>query len=186
MHVTAVLAGVQIRQYSTDPQVMADCISRYFDWFHPDAIWVSADTLVTAEAIGVQLHFPDGDQVPTGAGEPLIKIPGDIDAIPQPDPSVQGRMPVLVEALEILRKRHSDEVFIVGCFDQAPFSLASTLAGQKRVMLKSIEDRPILDSILDRCEEYATAYGLAMGRAGADMLSTGDAPAGLLGPELFR
>lgn len=53
-------------------------------------------------------------------------------------------------------------------------------------MLMALEDRPFLDAILDRCVEYATAYGLAMGRAGADMLSSGDAPAGLLGPELYR
>ncbi|NMC21261.1 MAG: hypothetical protein GYA33_12680, partial [Thermogutta sp.] len=37
-----------------------------------------------------------------------------------------------------------------------------------------------------RCLEYTLAYAAALAQAGADMLSGGDSPAGLIGPRLYR
>ena len=37
-----------------------------------------------------------------------------------------------------------------------------------------------------RSTEYAVAYGSALGEAGADLLSGGDSPAGLIGPRSYR
>lgn len=39
---------------------------------------------------------------------------------------------------------------------------------------------------MDRCADYALAYAKALAAAGADMLSGGDSPAGLIGPRLYR
>jgi uroporphyrinogen decarboxylase len=39
---------------------------------------------------------------------------------------------------------------------------------------------------MERCLPFALAYGRALGEAGADLLSGGDSPAGLLGPELYE
>jgi uroporphyrinogen decarboxylase len=40
--------------------------------------------------------------------------------------------------------------------------------------------------LMERCSEYALAYATALSRAGADLLSGGDSPAGLLGPDSYR
>jgi MtaA/CmuA family methyltransferase len=73
-------------------------------------------------------------------------------------------------------------VFIVGCFDQSPFSLACQVAGMTSIMTKLTKDLPFLEGLMEKCLEYSMAYAKAMAESGADMLSTGDSPAGLIGP----
>lgn len=186
VHFTATLAGASWQDYTLNPSCMAECVAGYYERFRPDAVWLSSDTWVTAEAMGAQVAFPGEDQPMAGTGCPLIQDPADIDAIPPADPSRQGRMPFMIEALQQLRSRLGQEVFIVGCFDQAPFSLACALAGMSTLMLKLHDDPEFVTALLERAVEYSTAYGRALGQAGADLLSTGDSPAGLLGPRLYR
>ena len=185
MHFCAGLAGVSIRQYTTDPTTLADCVVRYYDTFRPHAVWMSADTWVNAEAMGVKVGFPDDNQPMCGLGDPLVKTPGDIDRIKSPD-LAQGRWPRMLDALQQLRRRLGNEVFIVACFDQYPFSLACAAMGVDQFMLRLLDDRPFAEALLDKCTTFTTTYAQALGAAGADMLSGGDSPAGLLGPKLYH
>jgi MtaA/CmuA family methyltransferase len=172
--------------YTLRPAVMADCVAWYWERFRPDAVWLSADTWVTAEAMGARVAFAGDDQPMSGIGEPAVRSASDIARIPPANPSSRGRMPLMLEAMALLRRRLGGDVFIVGCFDQSPFSLACALAGIHEMMLKLHDDRPFVDALLERCVEHATAYANALGAAGADLLSTGDSPAGLVGPERYR
>jgi MtaA/CmuA family methyltransferase len=92
----------------------------------------------------------------------------------------------MVEALGRILDALGDEVFVVACFDQYPLSLASQLLGINETMLKLLDDRPLVEALMERCLEYGLAYGKALAGAGAHLLSGGDSPAGLIGPELFR
>jgi uroporphyrinogen decarboxylase len=92
----------------------------------------------------------------------------------------------MLEALRLIVEKLGKETFIVGCFDQYPFSLASQLLGINEFMLKLHDDRALVEAVMERCLDYGFAYGRALAEAGADMLSGGDSPAGLTGPELFR
>lgn len=186
VHVTAALAGVPVERYTLEPEVMVDCICRYHERFRPDAVWLSADTWVSAEAMGAKVAFPGPGQPLAGTGEPLVKDAADIDRLPEPDPHALGRMPRMLEALRLLRSRLGDEVFVVGCFDQSPFSLACALADINEVMVKLVTDPPFVQALLERCSGHAAAYAIAMAEAGADLLSTGDSPAGLIGPALYQ
>ena len=60
---------------------------RYYEGFRPDAVWLSADTWVTAQAMGAAVAFPAGNQPMGGTGEPLVRAAADIDRIPPPDPA---------------------------------------------------------------------------------------------------
>lgn len=186
VHFCARDAGVPIERYTTDARSLADCVVRYWETYRPDAVWLSADTWVTAEAMGAAVAFPSPDQPVGGAGEPLIRSARDIDRIQRPDPSCQGRMPLMLEALERITGAVGDDAFVVACFDQLPFSLACALMGIERLMLNMIDDRPLVEALLDRCVEYSAAYGEALSRGGADMLSAGDSPAGLVSPRDYR
>lgn len=185
VHYCARLAGVSVRRYSTDPHTMADCIGRYFDEFQPDAVWLSADTWVNAQAMGARVAFPSDEQPMCGTGTPLIQNAADIDRIPLPDPGTQGRWPVMLEALTRLRQRLGRPTCLVACFDQYPFSLACAVMGIQELMLKLLDDRPFVMALLEKCEEFTVAYASALAAAGADLLSGGDSPAGLIGPDLY-
>ncbi len=186
VHYCARLAGYSLRRYTTDLDAMVASIVRYYEIFRPDAIWLSADTWVNAQAMGARVGFADDDQPMGGVGAPLIQQPQDIDAIPPPDPESQGRWPMMLAALERLVQQLGTDVFVVACFDQYPFSLACALMGIDQLMFKLIDDRPMVEALMHRCADYTAAYAAALAEAGADMLSGGDSPAGLVGPHLYR
>ncbi len=93
---------------------------------------------------------------------------------------------MMVEALSRIREAVGEDTFLVACFDQYPFSLACALMGVDRVMVNLLDDRPLVEALMERCLEYGLAYARALADAGADMLSAGDSPAGLIGPRLYR
>jgi MtaA/CmuA family methyltransferase len=186
VHYCARLAGVSLRQYTIDPQVLADCVVRYYERFRPDAVWLSADTWVTAQAMGAAVAFVSDDQPLGGTGDPAIRTAAELDRLPPPDPESQGRWPLMLDALRRVRAALGDEVFLVACFDQYPFSLACALMGLEQVMLRLVDDPALVLAVMERGLEYASAYAQALAAAGADMVSGGDSPAGLLGPDLYR
>lgn len=186
VHYCAQIAGRSIQEYTSNPVVLADSVIRYWERFRPDAVWLSADTWVSAQAMGAKVGAPGENQPWSGLGPPLIGTARDIDRIPKPDPSAQGRYPLLLEALRLILQALGDEIFVVACFDQYPFSLASQLLGINETMLKLHDDQPLVEALMERCLEYGLAYGRALGEAGAHLLSGGDSPAGLIGPRSYR
>lgn len=186
VHYCARLAGVTVRRYTSDARVLADCVILYCERFRPDAVWVSADTWVNAQAMGARVGAESDDLPWSGLGPPLVRTARDIDRIPKPDTSAQGRYPLMLEALCRVCDAVGKEVFVIGCFDQYPFSLAAALLGVNEIMIAVVDDRPLVLALMERCLEYALAYGRAMMRAGACLLSGGDSTAGLLGPRLYR
>lgn len=186
VHFCAGVAGMSVRDYTTDACRLAESVVRYHERFHPDAVWISADTWVSAEAMGATVGATGADQPFGGRGKPLIQTGRDIDRIPSPAPASQGRYPLMIDALQRVVEALGGAVFIVACFDQYPFSLAAALMGINEIMLKLKDDRPMVEALMERCLEYGVAYARALGAAGADMLSGGDAPAGLIGPTAYR
>jgi uroporphyrinogen decarboxylase len=186
VHYCAGLAGVSLPDYTLNASCLAQSVIRYYERFRPDAVWLSADTWVTAEAMGATVAFPGPNQPLAGSGAPAVQTLADVERIALPDPTTQGRMPLMLEALRQVKKTIGQETFIVACFDQYPFSLACALMGIQQVMLQLTDDRTLLEALLEKCCRYSIAYGAALAEARADMLSGGDAPAGLIGPRLYR
>jgi MtaA/CmuA family methyltransferase len=181
VHFCARVAGITLREYTTRARLLAESVIRYYEQFRPDAVWVSADTWVSAEAMGARVGATDDDQPFGGVGPPLLRNAPDLERIPPPDPHTQGRYPLMLEALRRVEAALGREVFIVACFDQFPFSLAAALLGISEVMLRLSDDPPFVEAVMERALEYGLAYGRALAEAGADLLSGGDSPAGLVG-----
>lgn len=187
VHFCAHLAGHRLRAYSTQASALAGSVLAYHHRFRPDAVWVSADTWVSAEAMGARVdHGADEDQPLGGTRDPVVRTAADIDRLPAPDVARQGRYPVILDALAQVVAGLGREACIVGCFDQYPFSLAAALMGLDEILVRCREDPPFVRALLERCEAFTVAYGQAMATAGADILSGGDSPAGLLGPALYE
>lgn len=186
VHYCAGVAGFTIREYTTNPKVLAESVVRYYESFKPDAVWLSADTWVSAEAMGVTVGAEDDHQPFAGLGPPLVQSAADIDHLPPPDIGCKGRYPLMIEALSRIVAALGRDAWVVACFDQYPFSLAAALMGVNQIMLKVKDDPPFVTALMERCLEHGIAYGRALAKTGADMLSGGDSTAGLLGPELYR
>ena len=186
VHYCARIAGGTLREYSLNVQTMVDCILAYYERFKPDAIWISADTWVSAQAMGARVECFDDNLPLSGIGEPCIQKVSDIDRIAPATQCNRGRWPLMIEVLNRVRNAIGNEVFIVACFDQYPFSLACALMGIQTAMLKALEDPAFLEALMEKTLEYGEYYASLLASAGADMLSGGDSPAGLLGPHLYR
>jgi len=186
VHFCARVAGVSLHRYTSDAGVMADAVIRTWERFRPDAVFISADTWVSAQAMGARVGALAEDQPWGGLGEPLVRTPADLRLIPPPDPTRQGRYPLMLEALRRVVAAVGREAAVVACFDQFPFSLAAALMGINEIMLALQDDPTFVRALMDRCAEYAIAYGRALADAGADALTGGDSPAGLIGPERYR
>jgi MtaA/CmuA family methyltransferase len=186
VHYCAGLSKVSLRDYTLDPRRLAESVVRYYERFRPDAVWLSADTWVTAEAMGAEVAFPGPTQPLAGTGRACVQSAADIERISPPDPGTQGRWPLMLEAMRLIDAAIGKDVFIVACFDQYPFSLACALMGIQQVMLLLIDNPSVIESLMEKCSEYTVAYATALAEAGADMLSGGDSPAGLIGPRLYR
>jgi MtaA/CmuA family methyltransferase len=178
-------AGTTLQEFTLSADVQVENILRYHEKYRPDAVWISTDTWVTAEAMGAPVFSPLGNQPLTGPSKGFITTPRDLGRIPAPDPYSRGRQPLQLEVLERVVATLGKETLVVGCFDQSPFSLACQAVGVTSLMTRILEDPPFVVALLEKCLEHALAYAEAMAACGADMLSTGDSPAGLLGPELY-
>lgn len=186
VHYCAKFAGVSLRDYTTNATCLADAVVRYYERFQPDAVWVSADTWVSAEAMGAMVAASGDDQPIGGVGPPKVQKSTDIDRIPSPNVERQGRYPLMLQALKRVVHQLDKEVCVVACFDQFPFSLAAALMGINEIMVKLCDDPPFVEALMARCSEYAQAYAVALADAGADILSGGDSPAGLVSPQTYE
>jgi uroporphyrinogen-III decarboxylase len=117
----------------------------------------------------------DEDQPWGGLGEPRVRSLADVRALPPPDPTRQGRYPLMLEALHRIVAAVGRDTAVVACFDQFPFSLAAALMGLNELMLAVNDDPALVRALMARCHE-----------AGADVLTGGDSPAGLIGPQRYR
>jgi|GEM_PF-110331 len=185
VHYCAKVSGISVRDYTSSARKLAESVIRYAERFQPDAVWVSADTWVSAEAMGARVGAVDENQPWAGIGEPLVRTRADVDRIPPPDPGRHGRYPLMLEALGRVVDAIGRDFYIVACFDQYPFSLAAALLGIENLMIKLNQEPELVEAVMERALEYGLAYGRAMADCGADMLSGGDSPAGLVGPHAY-
>lgn len=186
VHFCASVTGVSLHRYTSDAAALAEAVLGYYERFRPDAIVLSADTWVSAQAMGATVGPLSEDQPWGGQGEPLVRNLADVQALPSPDVATQGRYPLMLDALRRVVAAVGDEVAVVACFDQYPFSLAAALMGINELMLALEDDPALVRAVMERCHDYALVYGQALAAAGADVLTGGDSPAGLIGPQRYR
>lgn len=151
--------------------------------FNYDAVGAYPDITVEAEAIGCEVHMPTND-IPE-VKEPLIKSEGDLDKIRFPDPLMDGRMPLVVESIKMLRDKIGREVMIFSGF-QGPFSLACQLRGLKELFIDLYVRPKFVKSLVEILTEILTQYGEAQVEAGAHVIEIGDSSSSLISPKQFE
>ena len=75
-----------------------------------------------------------------------------LDRLARPDPSISGRMPLVIEALGQLRHRVGDDLSTIGMV-VAPFLVACELRGMTNLLLDLLTDPPYLEALLEHVTE---------------------------------
>ncbi len=178
------LNGMTMSAECKSPEALAESRIACLERFQYDGIYISADTWVTAEAMGAPVVY--ADDAPVSGTTPFLDDRNKLDRLHPSDPTHAGRLPLLVNAVEIAVKRSQDQFTVIGNFDQSPFSLACALRGINQLMLDVYDDPAFVKQLLEICTESVVRYAKAMAEAGAHVLNTGDSPAMLVGPENYE
>ena len=176
------LTRTSVKQNLTDAQAQFDSLAALAEKFNPDCVLLLMDLTIEAEALGAELIFPDRSPPSVSAG--CIFSNQDIEKSRLPDPERDGRMPVFVETLRLL-KRHLSiprAAYIAG-----PFTLAAHLAGIETVVKAIRKDVPFLERLLDFTTAVGQRYARCLVENGADLIvilepsATGD----ILSPQRY-
>jgi len=187
------LAGYKLGEYHTDGKKMADAQLKAWRKHGLDEVNPQSDNYYIADAMGVKLRIQE-DDTPAVIERPLKSL-DDIPMLRVPDPYTEGRMPIYLEAVEILAREVGDEV-IVRCPGTGPFSLAGHLLGVEEFIVQlaitEMEDdeetRQKLHALMDVCTRSLIAFCEACVKKGATLVMNGDSLASInmTSPDIYR
>jgi uroporphyrinogen decarboxylase len=153
--------------------------------FALDAAILFSDILTIPDAMGLGLHFVDGEG-------PKLRHPlRDAAAIAKlgvPDPETDLRY--VMDAVRLIRRELDDRVPLIG-FSGSPWTLACYMiegegsSSFARAKALALEDAPTMHRLLDVLVESVARYLAAQVAAGAQALMVFDTWGGLLAPAMF-
>lgn len=155
-------------------------------WLHTDieCIKLPFDMAVEVEALGAPINYRTLDTTPTEVGH-LYDHPDQLQ-IPE-DFFDRGRVPTVLEAISVLRKRYDSEVGIVSSI-VGPFALGAKLFGFNNFLMWIITDPDWVHQIMEKLTPLAVRYATAQVEAGADAIIIGEATCtgDLISPQTYR
>ncbi|WMW21144.1 methylcobamide:CoM methyltransferase MtaA [Methanolobus mangrovi] len=168
-----------------DPVKMAKLASSLHTVAKFEVIRIPFDVTLIGEALGCQIDFGTKARTPSIITHPFENNPADFD-VPT-DLLGRGRIPVVMEAISLLKSYHGLQVPLVAGIE-GPADLASYLCSIKSFLKLTIKEpetaRNIIEKCIDACITCANAYLLS----GADAVVVGDALSSpeMMGPDAFR
>ncbi len=123
--------GVTTRDYYHSAEKMAELEIALFNYLHHDSIGISTTLRGMAEAMGSKIGYPD-DNI-SYLVEPVIKSFSDLDNLEPADPHRDGKLPLLLKALEMIKDSLGD-VADIGASMTAPFSVAASVIGTENLL----------------------------------------------------
>ncbi|SMB99308.1 methyltransferase, MtaA/CmuA family [Thermanaeromonas toyohensis ToBE] len=176
----AALMGVSLKEVYFSPLLLAETACYLAEQFQPDFIRPITDLVVEAEALGLKTRYSD-ESAPILEEHPIASLT-DLGKLKIPDPYCDGRLPVNIEAIRLIKKK--TEKMVIGSLT-GPFTLAGALSGPTNVILKAVTDPYFLHSLLTFTTQVLKRYGEALLGAGADILWISEPLGSLLSPAQF-
>jgi len=149
------LVGKNLSDYYHSPELMAEVEITCFRMFGHDGVGVGPGLHAIPEAMGTKLKFPD-DGLPF-VSEPVLKDYADFDRLKPTDPHRDGRLPLILKALQIIDQEIGSQVNI-GSGVGGPFTAAAGLRGTEN-FLRDLQKKPeMAHRLLELVTESALRY----------------------------
>jgi [methyl-Co(III) methanol-specific corrinoid protein]:coenzyme M methyltransferase len=176
-------ADVYWPEAHTDPVKLARLAAMPLEMFGIQSIKLPFDVVTEVQAIGCEIDFGTRTVVPQVRKSPFTSV--DELEIPS-DLASRGKIPVVLEAMRILKKQYPDVVcasHIMGAV-----SMASLLVGFDKLLYMMIDDEENFGKLLDFTTRLGIEYGKLLTEAGNDVLCIGEAAASgeVFSPETYR
>lgn len=155
--------GAKVKAYATDGEVMGCANVAAFRRYRHDLITIFTDTVIVAEAMGTELHFPEDDVARVKT--PVVAEPGDVEKVRAVDPRRSGRLPVYLDAIRHCVREAGEEVFVSCCYP-APFTTAALLRGTAMFARDLYKHPDLAHALLDKSRIAAEQFAEAVVEAG--------------------
>lgn len=154
--------------------------------FALDAAILFSDILTIPDAMGLGLHFVDGEgpklRTPLRSAEAIARL-----GVPDPETDLR----YVMDAVRLIRRELDDRAPLIG-FSGSPWTLACYMiegegsSSFARAKALALDDAPTMHRLLDTLARSVAAYLAAQAAAGAQALMVFDTWGGLLAPAAFR
>ena len=175
--------GAEWPEAHFDSEKMALLGSMPYEMYGLKSVKVPFDVVVEAEALGAQVFFGSKDIVPQVKHNYLKSAD---DLVMPADLSKAGRIPVVLDAIRILKKKYNDVPII--CNIMGPTSVASMLYGFETLLLWMATEDDSFNQVMQFLTDFIIAYSKLVEEAGADVIQYGEAAAsgGILGKDRYE
>lgn len=167
------LAGMSYEEYSRDARSVERALSCGIGALGYDWAQVYIDDCLEFEPLGVRTA--GSGNVPRAVIRYLPATREALSGLRIPDPEREGRLPVLLGALRLLRERWGDSILLCGRAP-APFSCLSLACGMEASYLLLHDCPQLAREAIHRFTAQQLVIGRAQLRAGAHALWIGECP----------
>lgn len=136
-----------------------------------ECIKLPFDMAVEVEALGAPIDYRTRDTLPTET-HPICRRPDDL-SLPE-DFFDRGRVPTVLKAINMLRRRYDSEIAIVSSI-VGPFSMAEKIFGFDNFLTWIIDHPEWVHAAMAKLTPLAIRYARAQVEAGADAIIIGEA-----------
>jgi len=185
-YTTAQLIGIQFSEALYSAGKMAKALIAGYKSAGYDGIYVGWESSfnLMAEAMGCKLQIQPNSVA--FVRDQMIKEPSDLDKIEVPDPERDGRLPIHLKAIELVREKIGRDVPIFK-YVPGPLTLASVLRSPDQLLMELIRNPDFVYDILKTASESSKLYGVATVEHGADIAVVADpiASSSVISPKMF-
>lgn len=186
-YTTSRISGLKFSEPMFDPNLMADALYRGYDRFEYDGIYVGWESSfnLMAEAMGCKLRIVE-DANPSVVNK-VVKDRGDIDNLSPPDPEVDGRLPVYIKAVDLLREKVKERVPLFS-YVPGPLTLSGVIYGTDNLMLDILRNPDFVHDINRLSARASENFAVAKAAHGVDVVVVAEptASTSILSRRMFK
>lgn len=176
--------GITTKDYYHSPRLMADLEIALFKKLRHDSVGISTSLRGVAEAMGAKVCYPD--HAISYLLEPAIKSIDEVESLKIVNPSKDGKLPILLEALKLTKDALINDVDVSASMS-GPFSVAASVVGTENLLKWMIKCPKKVHTLMEIVAESNNRYIEEVAKLGisisfADPVSS----TSLISPKQFR
>jgi uroporphyrinogen decarboxylase len=169
-------------EYLQSAELMVAGLKKAAELYNPDGLPITFDLQVEAEILGCELHWAD-EVPPSVVTHPLEQDGVSTADLPMID-RTKGRLPIVLTALDMLKKEIGDEVALYGLIC-GPFTLALHLRGNN-IFLDMFDKPEEVKALIDYCADIGIKMAELYLEHGADVVAVVDPMTSQISPDHFE
>ena len=168
-------------EYLQSAELVVEGLRKAKSLYKPDGLPIMFDLQIEAEILGCDLHW--ADEVPPAVTSHPLAQGKKIADLPELN-ETKGRFPIVVQALETLKKEMGEEIALYGLIC-GPFTLALHLLGND-IFLDMYDEEDVVIAVIDFCADICIKSADIYLDHGADVIGVVDPMTSQISPNHFE